>query len=225
MIKKLLTQIFRPKIFLLALTFPFILTATVNYSILKTTEDLIYANPEELPDSQVAIILGARVFPEDNRMSDMLKDRVLTALDLYNIGKVEKILISGDNGQENYDEVNIIKDFVLENGVPKEDVFLDHAGFDTYDSLYRAKEIFKVENAIVVTQAFHLPRAVYIGKKLDMEVYGIEADRQTYVTIKYNKLREIPARLKAFANILFHTKPKYLGDPIPISGSGTLTWD
>ena len=158
-------------------------------------------------------------------MSGMFQDRVETAFDLYEEEKVEKILISGDHGRENYDEVNTAKDYLLDKGVKSEDIFLDHAGFDTYDSLYRAKKIFEVPSVIVVTQNFHLPRAIYIGKKLNLEIYGLSADRHSYVNIDYNKLREIFSKVKAFFDISFQAKPKFLGEKIPISGDSKKSWD
>ena len=139
--------------------------------------------------------------------------------------KVSKILVSGDHGTVEYDEVNTVKAYLLENGVQPENIFLDHAGFDTYDSIYRAKEIFEVESVVIVTQEFHLPRAVYIGNSLGIETHGYIADRQPYVAAIWNSFRESLARIKAFLNVTLNSKPKYLGEPIPITGDGTLSWD
>lgn len=196
----------------------------INVSILRTSQPFLYDSVEDVPLAEAAIILGAKVFP-DGRMSDMLTDRTLTALELYESGKVQKILASGDHGQTEYDEVNAIKNFLLDKGVKPEDLFMDHAGFDTYDSLYRARDIFGIRSAVVVTQTFHLPRAVYIGRSLDIDVYGMKADRQPYLFAKRNAIREKLASIKAFLNILFHSKPTFLGEPIPIQGDGRLSWD
>lgn len=201
-----------------------ILLLSINIFIVKTTESLIFKNIEEAPPKQIALLLGARVY-SDGSLSDILKDRALTTIELYKNGKVQKILVSGDHGKEKYDEVNTIKDFLLENGVPAEDIFLDHAGFDTYDSLYRAKSIFQVSSAIIVTQNFHLPRSVYIGKSLGLDVAGVSADRQLYINANYNEARESFARFKAFIDVTFQSKPKFLGSPIPITGDSTLSWD
>lgn len=173
---------------------------------------------------QAALVLGAKVWNNGN-MSDIFKDRVKTAINLYNDGKVEKILISGDHGQVDYDEVNAAKEYLLENNIKPEDIFLDHAGFDTYDSLYRARDIFKANSLVVVTQYFHLPRALYIAKKLGIDSCGVSADLQKYYGEKTRNRREVLAKVKAWLNVVFNSNPKYLGDEIPLSGSGMNTWD
>lgn len=192
--------------------------------ILGKSNDFIFDDIDNVPEAQTAIILGAKVH-EDGTMSDMLYDRVMTAIDLYNGGKVEKILISGDHGRIAYDEVGTVKDFLLKKGVKKQDIFIDHAGFDTYDSMYRARDIFKIDSAIVVTQEFHLNRAVYIGKSLGLNVYGMKADRHIYLGMEMNIFREYFARVKAFFNVLFNSKPKFLGEEIPITGDSSRSWD
>ena len=173
---------------------------------------------------QAALVLGARVWA-NGEMSDIFKDRVKVALDLYNNGKVEKILVSGDHGQKDYDEVNAAKEYLLKNNVKPEDIFLDHAGFDTYDSLYRSKQIFKAESLVVVTQNFHLPRALYIANKLEIESCGVSADLHKYRGESARNRRESLANIKAWLNIIFHSSPKYLGNEIPLSGTGLDTWD
>jgi SanA protein len=144
---------------------------------------------------------------------------------LYNNGKVDKILVSGDHGQDDYDEVNSAKEYLLENNVKPEDIFLDHAGFDTYDSLYRARDIFQAESLVIVTQNFHLPRALYMSDKLGLNSCGVSADLHKYLGEGTRDRREILAKVKAWLNITFNSKPKYLGDKIPLSGSGLNTWD
>ncbi|MCK9293409.1 YdcF family protein [archaeon] len=173
---------------------------------------------------QAALVLGAKVW-NNGSLSDIFKDRVKTAIELYNKGKVDKILVSGDHGQVEYDEVNTAKEYLLENNIKPEDIFLDHAGFDTYDSLYRAKEIFQADSLIVVTQDFHLPRALYIADKLEIDSCGVSADLQRYYGEDTRNRREVLAKVKAWLNITFNSKPKYLGDVIPLSGSGLDTWD
>ncbi len=196
----------------------------VNFYIPKTSTPYIFDDIEDVPSTQAALILGSKVY-SDGSMSDILADRIIKALELYDNGQVSKILISGDHGTTEYDEVNTVKDYLLENDFEDEDVFLDHAGFDTYDSLYRAKHIFEVESVVIVTQEFHLPRAVYIGNSLGIETYGYIADRQPYIAARWNSIRESLARLKAFLNVVFHSKSKYLGEQIPITGDGRLSWD
>lgn len=179
-------------------------------------------NPD--PSAYVAIVLGARVYP-GGRLSPMLEDRIQTALELYQRGKVKRILVSGDHARPEYDEVNAMKDFLLAAGVPASDIFLDHAGFDTYDSLYRAKHIFQVDTAIVVTQEFHLPRAVYIARSVGIDAVGLSADKRPYASIRYNELREWPSRFKAFLNVALRVKPQYLGEILPITGVASASWD
>lgn len=209
------------KLFLLPLFFLFAVFDFQQYQFFAAAEYIV--EPESIENFQTAIVLGAKVNNDDP--SDILEDRLLTALELYYDGKVEKILVSGDNGQIEYNEVGAMKDYLLNKGVPGEDIFMDHAGFDTYDTMYRAKAIFQVEDAIIVTQNFHLPRAIYIARALDIDAVGVSADRQSYIYIDLYEKREKLAQIKAFLNVVFHSKPKYLGDPISISGDGTQSWD
>lgn len=213
-------------IIILCLTFALVILAIflINYGIYAQSKPYIFPDIDNLPNTEAIIVLGAKVFP-DGRMSDMFEDRIITAVELYESGKSKKILVSGDHSNKDYDEVNTAKDYLLKHGVKKEDIFLDHAGLDTYDSLYRAKEIFKINSAVIVTQNFHLPRAVYIGKNLGIEVYGLSADKHYYSNIEYSKVREIFADVKAFFDIAIKNKPKFLGEPIPITGDNSKSWD
>lgn len=196
----------------------------LSFSIEGSARDFIYEDLNVVPETQAALVLGARVF-NDGRMSSILMDRAKTALDLYEIGKVDKLLLSGDHGTKEYDEVNTLKEFFLDSGVPAEDIFLDHAGFDTYDSIYRARDIFQVRSVTIVTQDFHLPRAVFIARYLGLDAYGATADRQEYLANWRNHIREVPARFKAFVNVVFKSKPKYLGEVIAITGDSRKSWD
>lgn len=170
------------------------------------------------------IVLGASVHPS-GEPSDVLEDRLLTALEVYQAGKAEKFIVSGDNGQEEYDEVNAMREFLLAHDVPPEDVFLDHAGFDTYDSMYRAQAIFGLSQAIVVTQRFHLPRALYIGESLGMDVQGVAADRRRYLGRYSYAFRESIANVKAVLNVTLKSQPTFLGDAVSVDGDGRVTWD
>ena len=201
-----------------------IFTVFVNVYILKTSESYISNELDDIPEAQAVMILGAFVF-NDGRMSDILNDRVISALEIYNSGKVSKILVSGDHGREAYDEVNTIKNALIKEGVREDDIFLDHAGFDTYDSLYRARDIFELDSLVVVTQEFHLPRSIYLSKALGIETYGYVADKQPYLDRERNEIREVFARIKAFFNVIFHSKPRFLGERIPIEGNGRKSWD
>jgi SanA protein len=179
---------------------------------------------EDLQMSEVVMVLGASVHP-DGQPSSILEDRLLTAIDIYKAGKAKKFLLSGDNGQQDYDEVNVMKAYLLHEGIPAGDIFLDHAGFDSYDSLYRARDIFGLKSFTIVTQAFHLPRTIYLGRSLGLDVHGVAADRHEYVKIDIFKAREWLANVKAVFDVLFKSKPTYLGDPISIEGDGQVTWD
>jgi SanA protein len=198
---------------------------TVNVAILSYALPHIYVDATKIPTADVVLVLGARVYTNGN-LSPILKDRVDTAMELYRAGKAKKFLVSGDHGRKNYDEVNTVKQYLLEvEKIPAEDVFLDHAGFDTYDSIYRARDIFQIKKIIVPTQNFHLPRAVYIGNKLGIETYGISADKHIFANEKYNEFREVFARVKTWMSVFFHAKPKFLGTAIPVNGDSQKSWD
>lgn len=191
-------------------------------NVLSTRDKIVAV--EHLKPAQAVIVPGASVL-RDGTPSDILEDRLLTALEVYESGKADKILVSGDNGQNDYDEVNAMKAFLLKQDVAPEDLFLDHAGFDTYDTMYRAQAIFGAESVIVTTQAYHLPRALYIGRELGLEVQGVAADRQRYRGMTSFKLRETLANVKAFIDVLVRSQSKFLGEQISIEGDGQATWD
>jgi len=198
----------------------------VSFYVKFAGSDCIVKDIGDLPfKADAVLILGAKVYPETGKMSDVLKDRVDTGFDVYSAGKVEKIIVSGDNGQEEYDEVNVMKNYLLEKGISSEDLFMDHAGFDTYDSVYRTKNIFGVDSLVIVTQEFHLPRALYISDALEIKSCGVIADRRKYRSAVRNDFREFLARYKAFFDVNLGTKSKYLGDKIDIGGNGRVTWD
>ena len=133
--------------------------------------------------------------------------------------------MSGDHGTKYYDEVNTMKAYAIEKGVPSEDIFMDHAGFSTYESMYRAKEVFEVSSAIAVTQKYHLYRAVYDGMKLGIEIHGVDTPHRIYGGEAYYGARELLARIKDFIICVFKPKPKFLGEKIPVFGNGDLTDD
>lgn len=188
----------------------------VSYSIINIeSRKYIYDNADKLPHAQVAVIPGAAILLNGD-LSPVLRDRVDMAMSIYRKGVVAKILVTGDNSSLTYNEVNPMKKYLLKNGIPEQDIFLDHAGFDTYSSMYRARDVFQIESMIVVSQAFHLPRAVYIARHLGVTTYGMEADRGHYLF--YNNVREIFGDVKALANLIFDRRPKYLGKQIPITG-------
>ena len=178
----------------------------------------------ELQDVDCILVLGCKV-KDNGEPSPMLLDRLITGTELYKNGAAPKILMSGDHGRENYNEVDVMKNYALSNGIPSEDVFMDHAGFSTYDSIYRAKYIFQAKKVIIVTQEYHLQRALYLAHKLGLEAYGVPADLREYSGQFKRDIREIAARCKDFALGAFKPKSKYLGEIIPISGDGNITND
>lgn len=169
------------------------------------------------------LVLGAGV--KGDSPSDMLRDRLDTAIELYKKGIAPKLLMSGDHGDVDYDEVNVMKNYAIEQGVPSEDIFMDHAGFSTYESMYRAREIFGAERVVVVSQKYHLYRALYIGRSFGMDVCGVNADLRDYNNEFYQETREVVARFKDFFYCIFKPEPTYLGEPIALSGSGDVTND
>lgn len=173
-------------------------------------------------DAECILILGAGVW-EGGRPSPMLKDRLDEGLRLYEQKAAPKILVSGDHGREDYDEVNVMKTYLTDAGVPADDIFMDHAGFSTYDSLVRAKEVFGAENVIVVTQKYHMYRALYIARSVGIRACGVHADPRPYAGALYRNLREAAARDKDIFCCLFRIPPKYLGDRIDLSGDGSVT--
>ncbi|MBQ8567688.1 MAG: YdcF family protein [Oscillospiraceae bacterium] len=177
----------------------------------------------QLKDIDCIIVLGCRV--NDITPSPMLSDRLTRGVEVWQSGAAPKLLMSGDHGRKDYDEVNAMKQFALNKGVPSEDVFMDHAGFSTYESMYRAKEIFQAEKVIIVTQNYHLYRSIYVAEQLGMEAYGVNSDLQYYIKQDIYDLREILARDKDFFMSIIKPEPTYLGEVIPISGSGDLTND
>lgn len=178
----------------------------------------------ELTDVDCILVFGCGV-RADGTPSDMLADRLRRGVELYHAGAAPKLLMSGDHGRTEYNEVGTMKGYAVDEGVPSEDVFMDHAGFSTYESLYRAKEIFGVEKVLLVTQEYHLYRALYIAERLGLEAWGVDADYRSYMGQTVREVREVLARAKDFVNTLFWPEPTYLGEAIPVSGNGDVTND
>ena len=199
---------------------------SVNYCV-KSISSKKIISPEkitEINNADCIIILGCGV-KFNGQPSMMLADRLERGIDLYKQGVAPKIIMSGDHGQIEYDEVNTMKQFAIDKNIPSEDVFMDHAGFSTYESMYRAKEIFKAQSIVIVSQEYHLYRAIYIAEKLGIEAYGVNADYRLYGGEKYREEREILARVKDFFKTVFKPEPTYLGETIPVSGNGNITND
>ena len=205
----------------------FLATLFINIFMISLTAGDIY-EPDEIQSSDIsadcAIILGCQVLPS-GQPSTMLRHRLETGAQLYFDGKVKKIIVSGDHGADHYDESNTMKNYLIDMGIPSEDIFMDHAGFSTYDSMKRAKEVFGVESAVIVTQKYHLYRAMYIGKMNGIDVCGVSASLERYGRQFYYDIREYLARCKDFLLTLFNADPVFLGEPIDITGSGDVTND
>jgi SanA protein len=176
----------------------------------------IYA-PDNVPAQRVAIVFGARVY-NDGRLSAMLQDRVETAVHLYQAGKVQKILMSGDNRFEDYDEPGRMMEYAVSRGVPAEDIQPDYAGRRTYDTCYRAKAVFQLDSAVLVTQGFHLPRALFTCRNLGVEAVGVSADLRGYhpLSIRWSTTREFLATLRALVDVVQQKPAPVLGKTIPI---------
>ena len=202
-----------------------IMLIVINIIVVMTTKDKIISNKQvsDLTDIDCILILGAGIY--GNNPSPMLEDRLLQGLSLYENQVSPKILVSGDHTTANHDETNTMKDYLVGHKVPSQDVFMDHAGISTYDSLYRAKHIFKASKIIIVTQEYHLYRAIYIANKLDIEAYGVASNPRTYLNQEKREVREILARTKDFFKSIIKPTSTYLGEEILITSNGDITND
>lgn len=197
----------------------------INWFVVLSMRKYIVSeeNAAEIGDVDCIIVLGCGV--KNNKPTPMLEDRLLEGIRLYKNGTSAKIIMTGDHGRQDYDEVNVMKQFAIDKGVPSEDIFMDHAGFSSYDSIYRAKEIFQANKVVIVTQKYHLYRSIYIAKKLGMEAYGVASNPRSYAGQWAREAREIVARNKDFFKALIKPQSTYLGETIPVSGNGNATND
>ena len=194
-----------------------------GYIYLMTNKKIVKGKDIADEEFDCILVLGAGI--RQGKPSPMLEDRLLTAIELYNDKIAPKILVSGDHEYNDYDEVNVMKNYLKDNGIPSEDIFMDHAGLSTYDSILRAKMIFKASRIVVVTQKYHLHRAIYIAKSMDMKVYGVSATKKDYTGQRKRNIREFIARIKDFFKCLIKPEPTYLGEVISIKGNGDKTND
>ena len=203
-----------------------LLTLGINLWVTGSVEDNILTEEQAalLQDVDCIIVLGCQV-RSDGTPSHMLEDRLRRGVALYNLGAAPKILMSGDHGTATYDEVDAMKRYAVDAGVPSADVFMDHAGFSTYETMYRAKDIFLAKKVLIVTQTYHLYRAMYIARQLGMDAYGVAAEYRQYSGQFARDVREVLARVKDFGMCIFKPDPTYLGEAIPISGNGEQTHD
>lgn len=199
----------------------------INAYIISYSSQYILS-PEEYEKMKFdcVLVLGAGVWGDSP--SHMLEERLNKGIEVYNSNCTNRLLMSGDHGKKEYDEVNVMKDFAINKGAVAEEVFMDHAGFSTYESMYRSRDVFEVESVVIITQRYHLYRAIYDARKLGLDAYGVEADGQYdyHITVRaYNNFREALARCKDFVWCIMKPEPTFLGDVIPISASGELTDD
>jgi len=203
-----------------------IAVAGINVYMVRSTAGRILA-PEQaaqLGDFDCILVLGALVWP-GGRPSHMLEDRCRRGVELYHAGAAPVILMSGDHGQVYYDEVSAMKQYAVDHGVTSSHVFMDHAGFNTYDSMYRARDVFGARRVLIVTQEYHLYRAIYIAQRLGLDAWGVTSNYRAYATQPRNDLREYAARVKAFFTTIIQPRPRFLGDPIPLYADGDVTND
>lgn len=202
-----------------------IILLIINFSVILKSKNKIKKVEEikNIKDIECILILGAGI--KGDKPTFMLEDRLLTGISLYQKGIAPKIIMSGDHGKVDYDEVNLMKKYAIKKGVPSEDIFMDHAGFSSYESIYRAKEIFKIQKMIIVTQKYHLYRALYIAESFKIQAYGVSSNLRKYYGQFKREIREVIARDKDFVKSKFKPKPKYLGEQISIHGNGDITND
>jgi vancomycin permeability regulator SanA len=240
-----LKKFFKAKAFRVSLTIVGILflvilifVSAINIRVTVGTNGDIYESAAEVSEAakdetfDCILVLGCSVRlvtePDGSEKaipSNMLEDRLLTVLSAYEQGLSQKIIVSGDHGRDDYDEVNVMKSFLIEKGAPSEDIFMDHAGFSTYESVYRAKEIFGAERILIVTQKYHLHRAIFIAQSMELDAVGLDAELRTYAGQGGRDLREFAARVKDFLTSVFRPLPKYLGERIDLHGNGDVTND
>lgn len=205
-----------------------LLTVCINVHMVRSTKGLIYSKLDYVPQKYTAIVLGSKV-SANGTVSHVFRDRIAGGIDLLQAGTVQKVLVSGDHGRAAYDEVNSARAYIeLMYHVDESLIFLDHAGFSTYDTMYRARDVFCVKDAVVVTQPFHLARSLYIAHRLGIDAVGYAAPEITPFARRTKlrwTLRECLARVKAFFYVALNARPAYLGEPLPITGDGHITWD
>lgn len=198
-----------------------IIVLGINLLVKSQTDPVIFSREKDTPGSKVAIIFGAGI--NNNKPSKYLKDRLDAGIELYKNNKIDKILLSGDNGSDEHDELTVMKLYCYQHGVDTNKIYLDYAGFDSYSTLYRSKYIFNIDTAILVSQKYHLNRCINIGNKLGVKSYGFAADKGTYQGYKYASFREYFALVKSTIDLMIGRKPHFLGEKININGPSNYT--
>lgn len=208
----------------LAIAFAVVLVfaGTNAAAIVTTQDDIVDQQAAASFDADAIIVLGASVYP-DGTPSGILQDRLDDGIALYFAGAAPKIIMSGDNGTESYNECWAMKQYAISQGVPSEDVFCDHAGFSTYETMYRARHVFGADRVVIATQTYHLYRAVYDAQGVGMEAIGVPSDYGEYANQSWYDIREVFARTKDFFQVLFSVPSTFVGDPISLDQSGDVT--
>lgn len=200
---------------LILVTLAAIVVGVINLYMIRSTESqIVSVEKADENDPDCIIVLGAMVF-KDGSPSAILRERLDKGIELYKAGVSDKLLMSGDNGQKQYNEVVPMMEYAIEKGVPQDDIYLDYAGFSTYESMYRLRDIFEVDSAVVVTQQYHLYRALFIGDNLDINISGVAAADKKNGQLSRD-IREIFARVKSFFLVVFDADPTYLGDTVSL---------
>ncbi|MEZ7887294.1 MAG: ElyC/SanA/YdcF family protein [Flavobacteriales bacterium] len=203
-------------IILLLLISPLLIIFISNYSIEKYAVDKTYSDSSKIKKNKVGLVLGTVKMLNNGMINLYFKYRIEATVELYKKGKIDFVLISGDNGNKNYDEPTDFKNELIANGIPENKIFLDYAGFRTLDSVVRCKEIFGQNSITIISQQFHNERAIYLAKNNEIEAVGFNArDVSGRYGLKV-KVREYLARTKVFVDILLGVKPKFLGEKIEI---------
>nr|WP_202393953.1 ElyC/SanA/YdcF family protein [Flavobacterium sp. HBTb2-11-1] len=198
-----------------------IAVVSVNYYVKSSTKTKIYYSAKKFPKNDVGIIFGAGI--NGNQPSKYLKDRLDAGIMLWKAKRINKILLSGDNGRDEYDELTVMKNYCYNHGVDTTKIFIDYAGFDTYSTMYRAKHIFKIKRATLISQKYHLNRAIYIGQKLGIKCVGYSANKGEYLGYKYVCFREYGSIFKSFFDVLRNREPRFLGTQIDINGESNFS--
>lgn len=205
-----------------ALAIVAVFAVTNVVTIVGSKGSIVSADEASISSADAIVVLGASVFA-DGTPSGILQDRLDDGIALYFAGVAPKLIMSGDNGTESYNEVRVMKQYAIAQGVPSEDIFCDHAGFSTYESMYRAKYVFGCQRIVVATQAYHLYRALWSAKSLGMQAKGVPSDYHEYQKQLQYDIREVPARTKDFFKALFRVPSTYVGDAISLDQDGDVT--
>lgn len=205
-----------------ALAIVAVFAVTNVVTIVGSKGSIVSADEASISNADAIVVLGASVFA-DGTPSGILQDRLDDGIALYFAGVAPKLIMSGDNGTESYNEVRVMKQYAIAQGVPSEDIFCDHAGFSTYESMYRAKYVFGCQRIVVTTQTYHLYRALWSAKSLGMQATGVPSDYHEYQKQLQYDIREVPARTKDFFKALFRVPSTYVGDAISLDQDGDVT--